>query len=81
MVDELMPKIERLIEGSGGWIGADRCTRGLRRVGFAGTDRTTRLGGRRVKESYQAGYRRVFRPWIPEPGLWMQWDWGDGPKS
>ena len=22
---------------------------------------------------------RRTRPWIPEPGLWMQWDYGDGP--
>jgi len=22
---------------------------------------------------------RVTRPWMPEPGLWMQFDYGDGP--
>ncbi len=22
----------------------------------------------------------VTRPWVTEPGLWMQWDYGDGPK-
>ena len=21
-----------------------------------------------------------FRPWIPEPGLWLQFDWGEGPR-
>ncbi len=25
------------------------------------------------------GRRRVFRPWVPEPGMWFQFDWGDGP--
>jgi len=33
-----------------------------------------------MKKAWQAGHRRVFRPWIPEPGLWMQADWGDGPR-
>jgi transposase len=26
------------------------------------------------------GHRRVFRQWVPEPGLWLQWDWGAGPR-
>jgi hypothetical protein len=33
-----------------------------------------------VKARFQAGRRRVFRPWIPEPGLWLQFDWGEGPR-
>ena len=24
-------------------------------------------------------HRRGYKPWIPEPGLWLQWDYGDGP--
>ncbi|AHH97553.1 hypothetical protein KALB_5368 [Kutzneria albida DSM 43870] len=48
-------------------------------MGFTGTDRTTRRAVAAAKASYRAGHRRVFRPWIPEPGLWLQWDWGDGP--
>ncbi|WP_089303580.1 Mu transposase domain-containing protein, partial [Haloechinothrix alba] len=28
----------------------------------------------------RAGHRRVYRPWIPEPGLWLQFDWGQGPR-
>ena len=35
---------------------------------------------REVKQRFQAGQRRVFRPWITEPGLWLQWDWGEGPR-
>ena len=23
---------------------------------------------------------RSYKPWIPEPGLWLQWDYGDGPR-
>jgi hypothetical protein len=33
-----------------------------------------------LKESYRRGSRRVYRPWIPEPGMWAQWDWGQGPR-
>lgn len=32
-----------------------------------------------AKARYRAGGRRVYGPWIPEPGVWAQWDWGDGP--
>ena len=46
-------------------------------MGFTGTDRTTRRAVAAAKASYRAGHRRVFHPWIPEPGLWVQWDWGD----
>ena len=33
-----------------------------------------------VKARLRAGQRRVFRPWVTEPGLWLQWDWGEGPR-
>jgi hypothetical protein len=29
-----------------------------------------------VKEAWRAGRRRRYRAWIPEPGMWLQWDWG-----
>ena len=32
-----------------------------------------------VKQSYRAGRVRVHRPWITEPGMWLQYDYGDGP--
>ncbi|MFJ5951430.1 IS21 family transposase [Streptomyces noursei] len=80
MIDDYLPKIEELIERSGGRIGADRVHEKITAMGFTGTDRTTRRAVAAAKASYRAGHRRVFRPWIPEPGLWVQWDWGDGPK-
>ena len=79
VIDEFLPKIEELIERSGGRIGADRVHEKITAMGFAGTDRTTRRAVAAAKASYRAGHRRVFRPWIPEPGRWLQWDWGDGP--
>jgi hypothetical protein len=49
-------------------------------MGFAGSERTTRRAVAVAKRSWRAGHRRVFRPWVPEPGLWLQFDWGDGPR-
>jgi len=41
--------------------------------------RTTRRAVAKVKQAYVDGHRRSFRPWITEPGLWLQFDWGVGP--
>jgi transposase len=80
MLDAFMPKIEELVEASRGKIGADQVHKKLVAMGYGGTDRTTRRAVAAAKESYRAGHRRVHRPWVVEPGLWMQWDWGHGPK-
>src|SRR6266536_1322356 len=32
-----------------------------------------------AKRAWRAGRRRVYRPWVPEPGMWLQWDYGSGP--
>jgi hypothetical protein len=44
-----------------------------------GSERTVRRAVAEVKANYRRGRRRVYRPWIPEPGMWAQWDWGTGP--
>ncbi|MEX0946019.1 MAG: IS21 family transposase, partial [Acidimicrobiia bacterium] len=49
-------------------------------MGYTGSDRTTRRAVNAAKKAWMAGHRRVYRPWIPEPGMWFQWDWGAGPK-
>lgn len=79
LIDAFLPKVEELVQRSGGRVGADAVHRKLSAMGFAGTERTTRRAVAAAKASYRAGHRRVFRPWIPEPGLWLQWDWGSGP--
>ena len=33
-----------------------------------------------MKTAYKAGRVRVHRPWITEPGAWLQYDFGDGPR-
>lgn len=79
-IDEFMDKIEELVARSGGRVRADVVHRRITAMGFTGGERTTRRAVATMKQSWQAGKRRVFRPWIPEPGLWMQFDWGEGPR-
>ncbi len=79
-IDDYLDKIEELVNRSQGRVRADVVHRRITAMGFTGGERTTRRVVAQVKDRYRAGKRRVFRPWIPEPGLWMQWDWGEGPK-
>jgi transposase len=79
-LDELLPKIEEWVERSRGAIRADVVHQKLAAMGFAGSERTTRRAVAEAKKAWRAGQRRVFRPWVPEPGLWLQFDWGSGPR-
>lgn len=79
LIDEFLPKLEEWVERSHGKIRADVAFDKLVALGFAGSDRTARRAVARLKENYRRGRRRVYRPWIPEPGMWAQWDWGQGP--
>jgi hypothetical protein len=79
-LDELRPKIEEWVERSKGGIRADVVHQKLMAMGFAGSERTTRRAVAEVKKAWRAGNCRVFRPWVPEPGLWLQFDWGTGPR-
>ena len=78
-LDVFLPKIEEWVERSHGKIRADKCHEKLVALGFDGSDRTVRRAVADAKESWRAGRRRVYRPWIVEPGMWAQWDWGQGP--
>src|SRR4029453_16763420 len=73
-IEEFMAKIEELVARSGGRVRADVVHRRIAAMGFAGGERTTRRAVAEVKARFAAGRRRVFRPWIPEPGLWLQFD-------
>ena len=48
-------------------------------MGFGGDERTTRRAVAEVKAAWRVGHRRRYRPWVPEPGMWCQFDWGEGP--
>ncbi len=79
IIDPWMAKIEEWVERSCGKIRADRCYAKLKALGFEGSDRTVRRAVAACKNSFAAGRRRVYRPWIAEPEMWAQWDWGAGP--
>lgn len=79
LVDPYREKVEEWVEASHGRVRADVAQRKLEALGYAGSERTTRRVVAEAKAAYRAGHRRRFRPWLPEPGLWLQWDYGDGP--
>src|SRR5699024_1029573 len=39
----------------------------------------TRRAVAHAKAIHERAGRRVHRPWVAEPGLWLQYDYGDGP--
>ena len=53
--------------------------RGEGRLGGVGPVRRDRIIESVAGEDRGVGRRRVYRPWIGEPGMWAQWDWGAGP--
>ncbi len=78
--DEFAGKVEELVDRSSGKIRADVVHRRLTAMGYPGSERTTRRVVAEAKAAWRAGRRRAYRPWIPEPGMWLQWDWGEGPR-
>lgn len=80
LIDPYLPKIEEWIERSGGKLRADVAHQKLASLGYEGSERTTRRAVSAAKSAFEEGRRRVYRPWIPEPGMWMQWDFGEGPR-
>ena len=83
LVDRYRAKIEELVERSGGRVRADIVHERLCALDplapYAASERTTRRAVRRAKAAFRAGRRRTYRPWITEPGMWLQFDWGHGP--
>ena len=67
------------METSEGEIRADVTHERLVAMCFTGDERTTRRAVARAKQAYRDGHRRGYRPWITEPGLWLQFHWGAGP--
>ena len=80
LIDPFLDKIEEWVERSEGKVRADIVHERLVPMGFAGNERTTRRAVAAVKARWRAGHRRTYRPWLTEPGLWLQWDWGKGPR-
>ena len=80
LVDPYLEKLEEWVERSRGKVRADVAHEKLIALGYTGSERTTRRAVAEVKGAYRAGRRRVHRPWVPEPGMWLQYDFGDGPR-
>jgi len=80
IIDRYLPKIEEWVDRSEGAIRADKVHERLVVLGFDGDERTTRRAVAEAKARWRAGHRRTYRPWIAEPGMWLQFDWGWGPR-
>jgi transposase len=79
LIEEFLPKLEEWMEHSRGKIRADKAHAKLVALGYAGSERTTRRATAAVRRAFKAGRVRVHRPWVTEPGMWLQYDFGDGP--
>ncbi|MDT5283926.1 MAG: hypothetical protein QOJ20_5121, partial [Mycobacterium sp.] len=79
MIDDWREVLEGWVSDSKGKIRGDKAHERLLALGYAGTDRTTRRELADIKSQWRLGNTRVHRPWITEPGLWLQYDFGDGP--
>ena len=77
--DGFADKVAEWVDRSNGKIRADIVHERLVAMGYAGSERTTRRVVAALKASYRHANHRIYRPWIPEPGLWLQYDFGDGP--
>jgi hypothetical protein len=79
LVDPFCEKIGELVDRSRAQIRADKAHGILVAMGYGGSYRTTRRAVAEAKRRWRNKHGRRTRPWIPQPGLWLQWDYGDGP--
>ncbi len=79
VTDPFLVKLEEWMEQSKGKVRADVAHEKLVAMGYTGSERTTRRAVAQARAAYELGRRRVHRPWVTEPGVWFQWDYGDGP--
>jgi transposase len=79
-IDGYLEKIEEWVDQSKAKIRADVVHDRLAKMGYPGSPRSTRRAVNAAKTAWRMGKRRTYRPWIPEPGMWLQFDWGEGPR-
>lgn len=79
LIDEFLPKLEEWMEHSKGKIRADVAHDKLLALGYSGSELTTRRAVAAARAAFKSGRVRVHRPWVTEPGMWLQYDFGDGP--
>ena len=79
VIDPYLAKVEEWVDRSKGKVRADHVHAKLVWLGYTGSERTTRRAVADARAAYRVGNRRVHRPWVTEPGMWLQYDYGDGP--
>ena len=79
LAEPFVDKIVEWVAQSQGLVRGDVVHDKLFAMGFGGSERTTRRVLAAAKAQWRRGSHRIYRPWVPEPGLWLQWDYGDGP--
>ena len=72
VADGFADKIDAWVEQSQGLVRADVVHDKLVAMGFDGSDRTTRRVVAAAKAKWRRAHHRIYRPWVPEPGLWLQ---------
>ncbi len=80
LIDAFLANVEQMVELSECQVRADVVHEKLVAMGFAGDERSTRRAVAELKADWRDGHRRKYRPWVPEIGLWLQFDWGEGPR-
>jgi len=80
LIDPFMANVEQMVDLSQCQVRADVVHERLVAMGFAGDERSTRRAVAELKQAWRDGHRRKYRPWVPEPGMWLQFDWGEGPR-
>ena len=79
VIDPYLAKVEEWVDRSKGKVRADHVHAKLVWLGYTGSERTTRRAVADARAAFRVGHRRVHRPWVTEPGMWLQYDYGDGP--
>lgn len=79
VMDPWLAKIEEWVERSRGRVRGDIVHERLLALGYPGSERSTRRALHHAKKRRRLDQGRVYRPWVVEPGMWFQYDFGDGP--
>jgi hypothetical protein len=80
LIDGYRDKLTEWVRRSDGRIGADVAHGKLVALGYAGSERTTRRAVAEAGRAYRVSRRKTYKPWVPEPSGWLQYDWGEGPR-
>lgn len=79
ITDPFADKIAEWVTRSAGTVRADVVHRKLIEMGFSGSERTTRRIVAAPKRDSVHATHRVYKPWVTEPKMWLQFDHGQGP--